>query len=104
MSAFTKDQLGEPCVVALHRGFESANGTEPDTSLCNIPPLSADIARHPFSEERAAVVSPRQRKGRRSRQMGGGECFPASCQAEKQLHLQERKQMKDARTPDLVLS
>lgn len=54
MSAFTKDQLGEPCVVALHRGFESANGTEPDTSLCDIPPLSADITRHPFSKERAA--------------------------------------------------
>lgn len=54
MSAFTKDQLGEACVVALHRGFESANGTEPDTSLCDIPPLSADITRHPFSKERAA--------------------------------------------------
>lgn len=54
MSAFTKEQLGEAYVVALHRGFESANGTEPDASLCDIPPLSADITRHPLSKERAA--------------------------------------------------
>lgn len=54
VSAFTKDQLGEPCLVALHRGFESANGTEPDTALCDILPLSADITRHPLSKERAA--------------------------------------------------
>lgn len=51
--------LGEACVGATHRGFESAlmaNGRELDTSLCDIPPLSSNLPHHPFSEENAVCL------------------------------------------------